>query len=447
MSADFLSKVFEQNKSKTAIIWKEKNYTYEFLTERISESALLLDDHSINNGSVVALQGDFSPNAIAILLSLIQRGCIIVPITKMTKQKRQKLLGIAEVEFLVEVDEKDNISFNQLSKISHLKYYEVIRNRKHPGLVLFSSGTSGEPKAAVHDFQGLLKKFETKRHPLRTINFLLFDHWGGLNTMLHMLSNGGTLITTEARSPEAICKLIENHKVELLPASPTFLNLLLLSGTHRDYNLDSLKIISYGTEPMPETTLHRLRATFPLVKLLQTYGLIELGVMRSKSENNGSLWVKVGGEGYQTRVVNGILHIKAESAMLGYLNAPSPFSDDGWFITGDEVIEKDGYIKILGRRSEIINVGGEKVYPQEIENVILKMENVAEVTVFAEKNLIIGNIVCANIRLIKSEDNKIFVSKLKKYCGKRMQNYKVPIKVNIIEKDHHNLRFKKTRVS
>ena len=98
--------------------------------------------------------------------------------------------------------------------------------------------------------------------------------------------NGGVIIATKDRNPENVCKLIEEYKIELLPASPTFLNLLLLSGAYKDYNLKSLKIISYGTEPMPESTLKRLKMTFPDVKLLQTYGLIELGVMRSKSEKN-----------------------------------------------------------------------------------------------------------------------------------------------------------------
>ena len=99
-----------------------------------------------------------------------------------------------------------------------------------------------------------------------------------------------------------------------------------------------------------------LNKIFPQVKILQTYGLIELGVLRSKSKKNDSLWVKIGGEGYKTRIIDGILQIQARSAMLGYLNAPSPFTEDGWFKTGDTV-EVDGeYIKILGRKSEIINV-------------------------------------------------------------------------------------------
>src|SRR5947208_15436491 len=114
---------------------------------------------------------------------------------------------------------------------------------------------------------------------------------------------------------------------------------------------------------MPASTLTGLRKVFLHVEVRQTYGLIELGVLRAKSQSSDSLWVKVGGEGYDLRVVDGILHIKADSAMLGYLNAPSPFSEDGYFITGDRV-ELDGeYMRFLGRESELINVGGQKVFP------------------------------------------------------------------------------------
>jgi long-chain acyl-CoA synthetase len=164
---------------------------------------------------------------------------------------------------------------------------------------------------------------------------------------------------------------------------------------------------------MSESTLKRLKIIFPEAKLLQTYGLIELGVMRSKSEKDDSLWVKVGGEGYTTRVVDGLLEIKAKSAMLGYLNAPSPFTEDGWFKTGDAVEMKGEYIKILGRKSELINVGGGKVYPQEVEGVIQEMENAVDVTVCGEKNSVLGNIFCAKLVLLKDQNRKEFIIELK----------------------------------
>ena len=131
--------------------------------------------------------------------------------------------------------------------------------------------------------------------------------------------------------------------------------------------------------------------------------------------------------------------------MLGYLNAPSPFTKDGWFITGDKVLQKGDYIKILGRKSEIINVGGEKVYPQEVENVIQEMDNVAEVTVFGEKNPIIGNIVCAKVRLIENVNQKDFTMRLKKYCSKKLQNYKVPVKIKVVKDKQYSERYKKNR--
>jgi long-chain acyl-CoA synthetase len=447
MNIEFLFDVIKESNLRDAIIWKDKIFSYEWLNHLIDQCKRLVCSDKVVKGMVVAIKGDFSPCSIAMMLALIDKSCIIVPLTKTEKKNEEKLLSIAQVEFIYQINEDDVITSNAISKNADNDYYKVIRERGHAGLVLFSSGTSGEPKAAVHDFLALLEKFKTKRKNLRTLNFLLFDHWGGLNTMFHILSNSGVVITTKNRSSDNICRLIEKHKIELLPASPTFLNLLLLGHVYEKYDLSSLEIISYGTEPMPESTLKRLKVVFPKVKLLQTYGLIELGVMRSKSEKNDSLWVKIGGEGYKTRIIDGILQIKADSAMLGYLNAPNPFTEDGWFITGDQVLQKGEYIKILGRETEMINVGGEKVYPAEVESVIQEMDNVMEVTVFGKANPITGNIVCAKVRLKKNEDKKQFILRLKHFCLKRLVNYKAPVKVEIVDEKQYGDRFKKNRAN
>ena len=258
MHIDHIFNVFKNNISNISIIWKENEYTYKSLLNNIEKSKLLIDSHSIIPGSVVALIGDFSLNSIAMLFALIESSCIIVPLSGSSNISHKKLFDIAKVEFLFLIDDNDDITFKKHSLISHHELYNLIREKGHPGLVLFTSGTTGEPKAAVHDFLPLLEKFKSSRKALRTLNFLLFDHWGGLNTLFHILSNGGVVVITNDRNPENICKIIEKFKIELLPASPTFLNLLLLSGAYNKFNLSSMKIISYGTEPMPEYTLKRL---------------------------------------------------------------------------------------------------------------------------------------------------------------------------------------------
>jgi acyl-CoA synthetase (AMP-forming)/AMP-acid ligase II len=158
--------------------------------------------------------------------------------------------------------------------------------------------------------------------------------------------------------------------------------------------------------------------------------------------------VKLGGESFQTRVVDGILQIKAKSAMLGYLNAPSPFTADGWFDTNDTVEVDGDYLKILGRASEIINVGGEKVYPAEVESVIQELETVADAIVFGEKNPITGNIVCAQVLpAFELEDarRKEFIAEVKRHCRQNLQSYKVPVKVSVVNEQQHSERFKKIR--
>ncbi|MBO3699760.1 long-chain fatty acid--CoA ligase [Roseivirga sp. E12] len=449
MKIEFLLNKFKEKENEPAIVWQNQYYNYNELSNLIRETKEAILTNNVASGEVVALIADYSPRCIAILLTLIELNAIVVPLMRtIGQEEKDSKLAIAGVQHSIFIDPvTDEFTCERLDETgdSHPLYQEL-KGSDTAGLLLFSSGTSGEPKAALHDFSKLLFKFKTQRKCLRTINFLLFDHWGGLNTLFYTLSNGGIVLTIENRRPEAICGFIKEHKVELLPVSPSFLNLLLLSEAYKSFDLSSLKLITYGTEPMPEHTLRQAKLVFPDVKFLQTYGLIELGVLRSKSKEDDSLWVKLGGEGFDLRIVEGILQIKADSAMLGYLNAPSPFTDDGYFITGDMALEKDGYYKILGRKSEIINVGGEKVYPQEVENVILQLDEVGEVTVFGEKNVIMGNIVSAKVVATKQNiERRDLIKLIKSHCKKTLQSFKVPVKIDISQQSLTGARMKKKR--
>ena len=445
MYIDYFIDVFKENKENNAIIWKDKVYNYEWLIEKYYYWQNLIHSDNIKPGQVVIIEADFSPNAISLLLALIENSCIVVPITESVSSKKDEFISVAEGEIVIKIDKNDNVDISQLPNSSKHKLYKTLREKNRPGLVLFSSGSTGKSKASLHDLTYLLDKFKLKRHTLKTITFLLYDHIGGFNTLFYILSNGGLIVTLSERTPDVVLKTIEKYKVELLPTSPTFLNLILISESYKDYDISSLKMITYGTEPMLETTLTKFNQLFPDIKFLQTYGLSEIGILRSKSKSSNSLWMKIGGEGFDIRIVNDLLEIKAKSAMIGYLNAPSPFTKDGWFKTGDTVEVEGEYIKILGRKSEIINVGGEKVYPAEIESVIQEMDEIQEVVVYGEKNPIIGNIVCCNVLLFEALDLNKLKKRIRKHCIKKLENYKIPVKINIIKKQQYSDRFKKMR--
>ena len=381
-----------------------------------------VDLSKVKSGDVVAIIGDFDPRSILILLKLIEKNVILVPLTVDTRAHHEYFFESALVDVVIEGGEVKRINH----KLRH-DLIDSLRQKEHAGLVLFSTGTTGRPKAILHDLTLFMQRFETPRPTLRTINFLLFDHIGGLNTLLHTLFNKGTIVAPKSRSVEKILATCAEHQIEVLPTTPTFLRMMLMSGLIPDSVPKSLRIITYGTERMDQTTLDALCELLPNVDFRQTFGMSELGIVRVKSESRNSLFMKVGGEGVETRVVDNVLEIRSQTRMLGYLNADSPFDANGWYNTKDLVKERDGYYKITGRSSEVINVGGLKFMASEIERVALKYDHVEFVKAEGKTNPITGQHVELIVQTIAN--CKIDKSCLKAFLGKQLPKHMMPKRI------------------
>jgi long-chain acyl-CoA synthetase len=443
-ATDWICKRIEDFSSVPALAYGDRIVTYKELSHSIGDAYAAIREAGIESGAVVGFTGDFTPSGVALFFGLARAGVVVVPLGTTPPGELAKRVELGEIEWLIRPEpESITLKIERTGQRGGHQLLRALGARGHPGLILFSSGSSGPPKAAVHDLEPLFDKFRTPRPAMRTAGFLLFDHIGGLNTLWHVLSNGGFFVCLPDRSGDAVAKAIARHRLEVLPTSPTFINLLLLSGALERYDLSSLRVMTYGTEPMPETTLRRIHEALPGVELRQTYGLSELGILRAKSENSESLWVKIGGEGYETRIVDGILHIKARSAMLGYLNARAPFDADGWFNTGDLVEVRGDYFRILGRVSDVVNVGGQKVHPSEVESVILELPEVAEAAVTGESNPLLGHIVVARVMPAGPVNAADLRSRVRAHCRTRLAAYKVPAKVIVVDSPLHSARFKK----
>ncbi|MEM6532810.1 MAG: FG-GAP-like repeat-containing protein [Myxococcota bacterium] len=145
------------------------------------------------------------------------------------------------------------------------------------------------------------------------------------------------------------------------------------------------------------STLARLIERFPDVRITQAYGMSEFGVLRTRSAERGSPWLELASEHSSVRLAEGQLEVNAPSTMLGYHNADAPFTADGWLKTGDLAELVDGRLRILGRASSMINVGGLKVNPARVEEVVSAVEGVADVLVAGEPNGLVGALVAARV--------------------------------------------------
>ncbi len=392
-----------------------------------------------------AVIGGHGPAATAWLLALAEAGHFAVPLSGNAAEHPAKLAEV-NVQWVVATD---GLGGNLLPRMDEPPAHALLRAlaaRGAAGLVLFSSGTSGRPKAMVQDFGAMLATYESRRpNQLPVLALLGFDHIGGLNTLFGTLAAGALLVVPADRSVAAVVAAIARHRVAVLPASPTFLNLLLAAETP-GVELASLRVITYGTEPMPESLLLRLRAAFPRVRFIQTFGTSETGIYRTESPDADSTFLRLDDPGLEWKVVADELWLRSRTQIAGYLNDSNErFTAEGWFRTGDRVETRaDGAIRILGRLGEQINVGGEKLMPVEVEAVVLAVPGVLDCRVAGTPSALTGQTVMVDVVLAAGQDEEVVRSALRSACRSQLAPHKVPTKVRFVAAVAGE-RLKKTR--
>lgn len=400
----------------------------------------------IPKGSTVVLVGEQDAASAAALLALGQHACVVVPVIEgedlATCVARTGAAYIARTA-------GHALSLERAAGTAPApSLFGALKGRA--GLVIFTSGSTGEPKAVLHDFETLLETFSAKQGKAngpRVAAFNRFDKIAGLYMLLNCLATGAALVRLPSRQPEAVAEAIAAHRVQVLPSSPSFLALFLLSGAWKSRDLSSLELINYGSEPMAEHTLRGLREALPHVTLRQVFGTSELGLVKTRSEGSDSLWFTSNDPRVSLRVVEGRFQIKGPVSMLGYLGQEAGAREDacGWIETGDLAEERSGWIRILGRQAEVMKVGGNLVYPIEVESAIRGLSNVKSVAVSGEENVIFGQIVRATICLREREPEEAFRQRLWDHCAARLEKHKIPQRVVLVEEESYTGDFKTKR--
>jgi acyl-coenzyme A synthetase/AMP-(fatty) acid ligase len=423
-------------------------HTYDELVPRIAFWRQHLSTLALDPGSVVGLEADYSLDSIGLLLAAWAEHLIVALVPRAEDPEVCLRDSSAVGSFRADASGAPVWAARAVKTVHPL--LDRLKSAGDPGIIIFTSGSTAQAKAALHSVDRFLRKFDRPGRALRTLAFLHFDHVAGVDTLLYTLAAGGALVVASDRAPRAICALIEAAEVQVLSTSPSFLRLLWASGAADGRNLSSLAVITYGSEPMDAGTLRRINELFPAARISQKYGTTETGAPRTISRSNDSLWVQIGGDGVETQIRDGILWIRSAGTFLGYLNAPTPFDDEGWYCTGD-LVEQDGqWLRILGREGDTINVGGEKVSPVEVEQVILELDEVSAVAVSGRTHPLMGQIVTARVSLRPGVDAAKVEALVRRHCRSRLPRHKVPVTVDVatgpLSSDRQKILRRDTRV-
>jgi acyl-coenzyme A synthetase/AMP-(fatty) acid ligase len=418
---------------RPALIGAWGECSYARLAGLVDEAAHALSGLRLPGPAAVAVVGGHGPAATAWLLALEAAGHYAVPLAGNPAEHPARLAQV-HAQWIVSVD---GFAWSLLPRIDEVSTHPLFRElqaKGSSGLVLFSSGTSGQPKAMVQDFGVLLATYQARHaNGLPVLALLGFDHIGGLNTLFGALAAGAPLVSPASNSPSDVARAIARHQVAVLPASPTFLNLLLLAGEAGTPPLASLRVITYGAEPMPESLLSRLKAAFPRVRFIQTFGTSETGIIRTASPEDGSTFLRFEDPDLAWKVVDDELWLRTRTQVAGYLNASNErFTADGWFRTGDKAeLGPNGTLRILGRMGETINVGGEKLMPAEVESVVLAVPGVADCRVRGEAHPLTGQTVAVDV-VSFATDREALRAAIRIACRERLARHKIPTRVTFV---------------
>ena len=313
-----------------------------------------------------------------------------------------------------------------------------------PGIILYTSGSTGQPKGALLSHAALAVANESWAGPVmalapddRVLAALPLAHSFGLNgALLAPLLAGVTVVLQERFSPEATLKAIVQHRVTVFPGVATMFARILESPALAGADVSSLRLAVSGAAPCPWPLASEWRRRTG-VRIVRGYGMTELFrpisyLAAEPTDLPDSIGRAV--PGVELRLVADELWIRSPAAMDGYLRAPEETAavlDGGWFKTGDlATISPEGFVSIVGRKRELILRGGYSVVPGEVEATLLGHPAVAEAAVVGIAHAELGEEVAAfvTLRSRAAADPDELIA----YCRARLAGYKYPRRITIV---------------
>jgi acyl-CoA synthetase (AMP-forming)/AMP-acid ligase II len=304
-----------------------------------------------------------------------------------------------------------------------------------PGMQLLTSGTTGAPKTVSHTWSRLAASVVC-RPDLRTARWMSLyplTRFAGLNTLLHALLNETLLVVPSALTAPAILEDWERWAPTHLAGTPTlWKNLLMALPRDRSFT-EPVRQITLGGEVVDQTILTALRRTFPRARLTHVYASTELGVCLSVSDGLAGFpraWLGLEHRGVTLQVHEDELRVRrrpSEEPAAGPARAE-------WWPTGDLVEVRGDRVFFRGRRSDLVNVGGAKVAPGDVEARLLEVPGVAAALVSGRRSSLAGAVLVAHLVLEPGAARNVVWKMALAHCQRALPPYAVPRIVEFVRR-------------
>lgn len=454
-----------------ALLSEQRSLSWSELDQEVDRLALLLESLGVRPGDPVGVLCNKRPEVVTLFLACARAGAILCPVNfKLHPDRiRDQFATIGMTTVLAErefdpvlaalgpllPDRRRVVYVGERGDHGDTTYDECAGRTGQPAFTAtpetvcylnFTSGTTGRPKGAITTHRNIqanaLSGIEGMGFSGDDVFFGMFSVFSHPHELFHRsLLVGGAFLVLDTLSPRVVCQAIERHRVTWMMAVPSFYEMMLDQGGPGQHDLSSLRVLEAGGAHVPPQTLAEMEARYgaffmPVWGSTETTG-VALGMPRGRPRKPGATGQIM--PRYEVRVVDdegrdvpagevGEMWVRGPAVAHGYLNRPRETAlhfQDGWFHTQDLVRQDtDGFVHFVGRRSEMMKIGGIRVYPLELEKVLLEHPDVREAVVVRHEERLRGEVARAVVAT--SPASALDGRALRAWCREHLAVYQVP---------------------